>query len=254
MQIFGGGKMGGSIARGLVARGEAVRVVEPDRSVRAALALAIPGLDLGFAAVEDSEAVIAVKPHLVAEVTQMAVASGAQRILSIAAGVRLAELRDAAGEDVELVRAMPNLGAAVGHSASAFSPGRGTTDETAQWAKSLLEAVGIAVQVTESQMDAVTGLSGSGPAYFFCMVEALAAAGVAEGLEEEHARMLSIGTLQGAAALLNEEPDPKLWRERVTTPNGTTAAGLAALEAKSFDVVVAAGVAAATKRSHELGA
>jgi pyrroline-5-carboxylate reductase len=155
---------------------------------------------------------------------------------------------------VPVVRAMPNTAALVGCGAAAIAGGWAASPEDLAWAQSILEAVGTVVVVPESALDAVTGLSGSGPAYVFLLAEALIDAGVLVGLARPVARQLAVQTLLGSARLLAETGDePATLRAAVTSPGGTTAAGLRALEAAGVRSAVLEAVAAATERSRELG-
>jgi pyrroline-5-carboxylate reductase len=176
-------------------------------------------------------------------------------VLSIAAGVPLARLEAALGRGLPVVRAMPNTPALVRAGAAAIAPGSAATDDDLAWAEGILGAVGTVVRVPESLLDAVTGLSGSGPAYVFLMVEALTEAGVLVGLPRDVSAALVTQTLLGSARLLTETGDgPEALRAAVTSPGGTTAAGLRALETAGFRAALLEAVAAATARSKELGA
>jgi pyrroline-5-carboxylate reductase len=183
-------------------------------------------------------------------------AAGCDRLLSIAAGVTIATLEDALGgpESVRVVRAMPNTAALVGAGAAAIAPGRDVTDDDLDWAEGILGAVGAVVRVPEKLLDAVTGLSGSGPAYVFLVVEALVEAGVLVGLPRDVSERLTIQTLLGSARLLAEtgQTAPAL-RAAVTSPGGTTAAGLRALERAGVRAAFMEAVAAATTRAREMG-
>jgi pyrroline-5-carboxylate reductase len=138
---------------------------------------------------------------------------------------------------------------------SAIAAGPGATENDLGWASSILGAVGEVVEVDEPTLDAVTGLSGSGPAYVFLVTEALADAGVAAGISEEVSRILARQTVIGAGRLLEQsEESPEALRAQVTSPGGTTAAGIASLEADGFSDSLDRAVAAATRRSRELGA
>jgi pyrroline-5-carboxylate reductase len=148
---------------------------------------------------------------------------------------------------------MPNTPALVGAGATGIAGGAHATQEDLVLAATLFESVGLCVQVPESELDAVTGLSGSGPAYVFALIEALRDAGVAEGLSAEVSLRLASQTVFGAAKLLLDEGEPpETLRERVTSPGGTTRAGLDALAEASFGDVIAGAVRAATRRSNEL--
>jgi len=258
ISIIGGGNMGGALARGLVAGGLAaadLTIVEVDEAKRATLSAQFPGSAIVGEVVACTNAVIAVKPADAVAATRAAVAAGATTVLSIAAGVTLAKLTAAAGPGVAVIRAMPNTPALVGEGASGFSLGAGCGAEAEAFAAQVLGSVGLAVRVDEALLDAVTGLTGSGPAYLFYVAEALIAAGVAEGLPAETAEALVRQLFLGAGTLLAESSDsPTRLRENVTSPNGTTAAGLAALAAAGGREAFVAAVRAATVRSVELGA
>ncbi len=183
-------------------------------------------------------------------------ASGADagRVLSIAAGVRLADLEAALPDGTPVVRAMPNTPALVGAGAAAIAGGTAAGDDDLAWAESILSAVGTVVRVAEPLLDAVTGLSGSGPAYVFLVAEALIEAGVLVGLPRPVAAELAVQTLLGSARLLAEGDDgPEALRAAVTSPGGTTAAGLRALEQAGVRAAFLDAVVAATERSRELG-
>jgi len=175
-------------------------------------------------------------------------------VISLAAGVRLDTLEAAFRPGTPCIRAMPNTPALVGEGASAFALGEGCGPSAESFAATVLGSVGLAVRVDEALLDAVTGLTGSGPAYLFYVAEALIAAGVAEGLAPDTAEALVRQLFLGAGTLLSQSPDsPTRLRENVTSPNGTTAAGLAALGAAGGREAFLAAVRAATARSVELG-
>jgi pyrroline-5-carboxylate reductase len=256
--IVGGGKMGEALLGGLLASGWAapgdLAVAEALPARRDELAAAHPGVAIGAEPVAADGALIAVKPHDVAAATAAVVAAGASRILSIAAGVTIAALEAAAGPGVAVVRAMPNTPALVGAGASAVAPGSAAGDDDLAWAEAILGSVGTVARVAEASLDAVTGLSGSGPAYVFLVAEALIDAGVLVGLPRATADALVRQTLLGAARLLAEGDDgPEALRAAVTSPGGTTAAGLRELERHGVRAALLDAVAAATNRSRELG-
>ncbi len=258
LQVIGGGRMGEALVGGLLKAGgrrlDGIRVVEPDATRADMLRAAFPGVDVVAepAAAEDS--VIAVKPADVPAVCRALATSGPSRVLSIAAGVTLAALEADLAPGSRVVRAMPNTPALVGAGAAAIAPGTAATDDDLAWAEELLGAVGTVVRVKEPLLDAVTGLSGSGPAYVFLVAEALIEAGVLAGLPRDVSQTLSIQTLLGAATLLADGPDgPEALRAAVTSPGGTTAAGLQVLEQRGLRAAFLDAVAAATERSRELG-
>jgi pyrroline-5-carboxylate reductase len=174
-------------------------------------------------------------------------------VISIAAGISLARMEAASPEGFRLVRAMPNTPAMVGKGASAFSGGSRATAEDRRQAGRLLEAVGLAVELPESLLDAVTGLSGSGPAYGYLLIEAMADGGVRAGLPRQEALRLAAQTVAGAAAMVLETGEhPAVLRDRVTSPGGTTIAGLVELERQGVRHGVIQAVDAAARRAREL--
>jgi pyrroline-5-carboxylate reductase len=258
LQLVGGGRMGEALLTGLLASGWAtpdeLGVVEklPDR--RTDLAKLFPGVAVLEEPDKTDGAVVAVKPNDVEQACIAIKAAGCDRVLSIAAGVTIARLERALGGDTPVVRAMPNTPALVGAGAAAIAPGSRATDDDLAWAESILRAVGIVVRVPEKLLDAVTGLSGSGPAYVFLVAEALISAGVAAGLPADVSATLTKQTLLGAARLLIETGDePEALRAAVTSPGGTTVAGIQALEEAGARSAFLEAVLAATERSKELG-
>jgi pyrroline-5-carboxylate reductase len=196
-----------------------------------------------------------VKPGDVEVACRALAGAGVTRVLSIAAGVSLARLEEWLGAGVAVVRAMPNTAALIGAGAAAIAPGTGAGEDDLAWAEEILQAVGTVVRVGESLLDAVTGLSGSGPAYVFLVAEALIEAGVLVGLPRPVSQQLAIQTLLGSARLLAESGQgPEALRAAVTSPGGTTAAGLRALEAAALRSAFLDAVVAATERSRSLGA
>lgn len=255
--ILGGGRMGEAILGGLLASGWAtpadLAVVEALAARRDELEARFPGVTVSDRAVAADGLVVAVKPGDVVGACEAAAAAGVGRVLSIAAGVSLATLEGALG-DVPVVRAMPNTPALVGAGAAAIAGGTTAGEADLAWAEEVLGAVGEVVRVPEHLLDAVTGLSGSGPAYVFLVVEALIEAGVLAGLSRDVSTALATQTLVGSARLLAESDDgPEALRAAVTSPGGTTAAGLRVLEAAGVRSAFLEAVAAAAARSRELG-
>lgn len=259
LQVIGGGRMGEALVAGLIASGWApasdLRVVEKVTERRDELKARHPGLEVWADPGPALGHVIAVKPGDVPAVCQTLAQVGAgTRVLSIAAGVTLAALEADLGPGVPVVRAMPNTPALVGAGAAAIAGGSAASEDDLAWAESVLGAVGVVVRVDEPLLDAVTGLSGSGPAYVFLVAEALIEAGVLVGLPRSVSETLTVQTLLGAARLLAESGEPAtVLRANVTSPGGTTAAGLAALEAAGVRAALLSAVKAATERSRELG-
>jgi pyrroline-5-carboxylate reductase len=175
-------------------------------------------------------------------------------IISIAAGVPLHVIEAYARKQLRLVRVMPNIAVLVREGASAIAPGSLATEEDLKLAKSIFDCVGKSIIVNESLMDAVTGLSGSGPAYIFLVIEALADAGVHLGMTRAQALTLAMQTVAGPVRLLSETGEhPALLREKVTSPGGTTAAGLYKLEEGGLRKILMDAVIAAAQKSKELG-
>jgi pyrroline-5-carboxylate reductase len=198
--------------------------------------------------------VVAVKPDDVPAACRALADRAAAPVLSIAAGVRLNTLESALAAGTPVVRAMPNTPALVGAGAAALAGGAHARETELVWAESILGAVGTVVRVDESLLDAVTGLSGSGPAYVFLVAEALIDAGVLAGLPRPVSTALATQTLLGAARMLVETGEtPEALRAMVTSPGGTTAAGLRQLEAAGVRAALLEAVSAATARSRELG-
>tara|TARA_R110002096_G_scaffold4493_28_gene20994 strand:- start:537 stop:1334 length:798 start_codon:yes stop_codon:yes gene_type:complete len=199
--------------------------------------------------------VICVKPQDVqASLKGAANVKTGRLVVSIAAGIGLRDLETWAAKPQRVVRVMPNTPALIGKGASGFALGSNATESDATTVQTLLESVGIAVSVKESQLDAVTGLSGSGPAYVFTIIEALADGGVLEGLPKPLALQLAAQTLAGAAELaLQSGEHPAVLRDNVTSPGGTTIAGLAELEKNGIRSALIEAVREATRRSRELG-
>ena len=174
--------------------------------------------------------------------------------VSIAAGVQMATYMKYLGNRTSLVRVMPNTPCLVGEAASGYCLSPAISKEDADLIKSLLQTVGLAIEVTENLMDAVTGVSGSGPAYVFMMIEALADGGVKMGLPRDIALRLTAQTFKGAAEMILKTGEhPAVLKDRVTSPGGTTIAGLAALEDEGMRAALINAVETATNRSIELG-
>lgn len=248
--------MGAALVGGLLHAGWAaadLAVVEVSAPRATQLRELFPGVAVADTVPPCHAALIAVKPPDAAAACAVASAAGATRVLSIAAGIPLTALQAAAGSRVAVVRAMPNTPALVGQGAAAISAGP-TADETdMEWAESILGSVGTVVRVPEDQLDAVTGLAGSGPAYLFLVAEALIAAGEMVGLDRVTSEALVTQLFVGSAALLRERGEPAELRAMVTSPGGTTAAGLAVLEDCAVREAFQQAVVAAKARSVELG-
>jgi pyrroline-5-carboxylate reductase len=200
--------------------------------------------------------ILAVKPQIMERVVQQIAdaVEGSTIVVSIAAGIDTESLERALPEKTRVIRAMPNTPALVGAAATAISPGRHATADDIAIAKAVFDAVGITVVLEESQLDAVTGLSGSGPAYIFLILEALADAGVKVGLSRRNAQRLAAQTVMGSAKLLlDTDEHPGRLKDMVTSPGGTAIAGLHTLEQGGLRTTLINAVETATKRAKELG-
>ncbi len=254
--MIGGGRMGQALLHGLIDAGWAksteLAVVEVLAEQRERLSAELPGLTVIARPLSGVDSVLAVKPHFVAEVCRSLRDPG--RILSIAAGVTITTMEGALPPGTAVVRAMPNTPALVGAGAAGLAGGSDASADDVAWASGILASVGQVSVVAESMLDAVTGIAGSGPAYLFMVAEAMIDAGVAVGLTREVAAGLATQTIYGAGKMMVETgSSPVDLRAGVTTPAGTTAAGLAALEGHGLRAAMAAAVKAATERSIELG-
>jgi pyrroline-5-carboxylate reductase len=261
--FLGAGKMATALARGWLAAG----LVTPDRLLASdPLAEAREAFhrDTGVPALEDSLAVVArsdlvvlaVKPQNVAAVlTEVRSAlTGRHCLVSIAAGVTLRQLAEQVGPGCRLVRVMPNTPCLVGASASAYAPAETATAADACLVEKLLSAVGRAVRLPEKLLDAVTGLSGSGPAFVYVMIEALSDGGVRMGLPRDVATLLAAQTVLGSARMVLETGlHTGMLKDMVASPGGTTIAGLHALERGGLRGAIMDAVEAATRRAAELG-
>lgn len=177
-----------------------------------------------------------------------------QMVISVIAGISTEQISALLGHDAPIIRTMPNTSAIVGLSATGMCAGKTASPEHIQIAKEIFEAIGIVIVTEEEQLDAITGLSGSGPAYVYYLVEAMLEGGKAVGLSEQHAKELILQTVIGAANMLVETKEsPAYLREKVTSPNGTTQAGLDVLKEYQFHEAVKNCVIRATERSKELG-
>lgn len=249
----------GAIRAGIVSAADIVGS-DPYEKSRDAFILATAAsvtADLVELASRSEVLLLCTKPHDVAAALAAAVeaAAGQPRlVISIAAGVTLKALEAAAGENFRIIRAMPNTPALVGQGAAGYCLGSRATAADSQTAQSLLGAVGLAVEVPERLMDAVTGLSGSGPAYVYLVIEALADGGVRAGIPRSDALRLAAQTVLGAAAMVIETGEhPAVLKDMVTSPGGTTIAGLAELEKHGLRAALIEAVGAATRRATELG-
>ncbi len=256
--LLGCGKMGSAMLAGWLADGmpaTSVWVIDPKPSVW----LQAQGVHLNAELPADPAIVlVAVKPQMMGDAlpSMRALGNGSTVFLSVAAGTSIATFSATLGAETPIIRAMPNTPAAIGKGITALIGNDRATDAHLDMADALLRAVGETVRLdSESQMDAVTGVSGSGPAYVFHMIEALAAAGEAEGLAPDLSMKLAKATVAGAGALaMAADETPAQLRVNVTSPNGTTQAGLEVLmdDAKGLKKIMKETVKAAADRSREL--
>jgi pyrroline-5-carboxylate reductase len=262
--FIGAGRMATALARGFiqanVVNAAAIRASDPVPAARDAFAREVPGvkvLDDNRAVVDGADVVLlAVKPQQMDNVL-----AGLRNsmppdalVVSIAAGITLGRLSSLLPSGQRVVRVMPNTPCLIGRGASCFSLGEHAQKRDAEIVATLFSAVGAAFEVPEPQLDAVTGLSGSGPAFVYTMIEALARGGVEGGLPPELAAELAARTAVGAAEMVLQTGEtPAVLRDRVTSPGGTTQAGSSVLKERGFDEAVIAAVVAATNRSKELG-
>lgn len=265
LAFIGGGNMARSLIGGLVARGTdpaTIRVAEPVDALRHALqqAFGVHTFDQAADAVQGADTwVLAVKPQVMRGVCEsLAAQAQATRplLVSIAAGITTAQLDRWLGGDLAVVRTMPNTPALLGAGATGLFANAATGYGGRARAAALLGAVGATVWIDdEALMDAVTAVSGSGPAYAFLLAEAMQQAGEAQGLDPAAARVLATQTLLGAARMLTEGEEPAdVLRARVTSPGGTTQAAIESFEAGGFRALVARAIAAATERGRQLSA
>jgi len=262
LAFIGCGKMGGALVRGILASGQCkardITVYDAVAGVAVDLANFTGAREAGSAAdaAKTAGAVfLCVKPGDVPDALEsLGKGLAGKLVISIAAGISLHDLQGWAPDKTRIVRVMPNTPALVGAGAAAFALGTLANQADAQLVSQLFGAVGKAIQVKEDLLDAVTGLSGSGPAYVFTMIEAMADGGVLMGLPRETALQLAAQTVFGAAKMVIESGlHPAQLRDQVASPGGTTIAGIEALEENGMRGAVIAAVRAATERSQELG-
>ena len=262
--FVGAGQMARALAGGFVAGelidGSQVHACDLSQAALDAFAAQVTGASTSSAIDEVAKCDIvflAVKPQHISGVLESLQPhiTDKQLVVSIAAGVTLAKLAEGLAHGVRIVRVMPNTPCLVRKGACGFSLGAAATNEDGRRVEQMLSSVGVTVQVDETHLDAVTGLSGSGPAYVFVMIEALADGGVAMGLTRDVALKLAAQTVLGAAEMVaTGGGHPGELKDQVTSPGGTTIAGLKALEDRGIRASLMAAIEAATIRSRELGA
>lgn len=261
--FIGAGQMARALAQGFqiaeLAPGERIVAADPVAEAAQAFAKAVQGAALvatNAEVVKRADVIfLAVKPQsMPAVMSELAGKIGSEKlVVSIAAGITIGRLSEGL-KTSRVIRVMPNTPALVGQGASAFALGSGATAADGQLIGKLVGAVGRAFAVDEKLLDAVTGLSGSGPAFVYVLIEALADGGVRMGLPREIAAALAAQTVRGAAEMvLGSGEHPAVLKDRVASPGGTTIAGLQALEDRGFRAALIAAVEAATRRSQDLG-
>lgn len=262
--IIGTGNMGEALVSGLIGSKSSkpkniiCTDIQRDKLNEIKAAYKVRTTTNNLKAVKESDIIIySVKPQIMAA-TLVETAAGldmSKLVISIAAGVPLAAMEACISKDLRLIRVMPNIAAAVKEAATAIAAGAHATKEDVELALEIFNSIGKSIFIKENYlMDAITGLSGSGPAYIFLIVDALADAGVKMGLARQDSIFLAAQTVLGAAKLLIETQEhPGQLKDRVTSPGGTAIAGLATLESGGLRTTLINAVEAATHRSRELG-
>ncbi|UNK70245.1 pyrroline-5-carboxylate reductase [Microbacterium sp. H1-D42] len=270
LAFLGAGSMGGAILQGVVASGAAVDggIVATNRSREKSDALAtLPGVrsialaenpDGNLEAAASARIIlVGVKPVMVPDLLReiAPVLRDDAIVVSLAAGVTLATFADALGADVHAIRSMPNTPATVGRAVTGLAAGAAATADDMALVRALFETVGAVIEVPESQIDALSTVSGSGPAYVFLLIEQLTKAARGMGFSDADARLMAEQTFIGAAALLEaSDVDPAELRRRVTSPKGTTERAIAVMQDAGLDDMFARATAAALARAKELAA
>jgi pyrroline-5-carboxylate reductase len=261
LAVVGGGQMGRALVGGMLAANvvipEQLILVEPSPTSQSWWVSNHSGIEIAeleLAVTACDAVLLAIKPNVMEEISKHI--SGdceGKLVISVAAGIGLNQLCSWLGHR-RVVRVMPNTPCLVGDGACAFCCGRDVNEEDRLWIQSMLDSVGLAIEVDESQMDAVTGLSGSGPAYVCIIIEALADGGVLEGLPRPLAMQLATRTVLGTAKMIAETGrHPGELKDAVASPGGTTIAGISALEQNGIRGALISAVTASAHRSRELG-
>jgi pyrroline-5-carboxylate reductase len=262
--FIGSGKMATALIKGMLRAGiapvDAIRASDPLSAARTLLEsdTGVTVYDSNLPVAQQSDVVVlAVKPQSMRQVLEnlRAVVTAEHLVVSIAAGITIASICQGLRPGVRVIRVMPNTPALIGEGASAYSLGPGVRPEDERVVKSFLDSVGQTVGVAEPLLDAVTGLSGSGPAFVYLMIEALSDGGVRTGLPRDVATLLATQTVLGAARMVRDTGQhPGVLKDQVASPGGTTIAGLHALERAGVRGALIDAVEAATRRSVELAA
>ena len=259
--VIGVGNMGAAIIRGVAKKllsSEQIFVtdVDPQKVDELRTELGVNAFDTVGQLVENVDTILySAKPNNAAKIFKQAreLVKPSQLLISIAAGIPIAQLESYFAESIPVIRVMPNIAVTVGSGVAAISPGSYADENHLAKSQAIFNAVGSSLIIEEKQLDAVTGVSGSGPAFVFVFIEALIDAGVHVGLSREDAHQLAVQTVLGAAKIIDQNGEhPAVWKSRVTTPAGTTAAGLFELEQGKFRSIINAAVIAATERAQEL--
>jgi pyrroline-5-carboxylate reductase len=258
--VIGAGVMGEALIAALIRSGVKPADISfaekrPERAAELEARYSIIHKELTSVASESTTVLLVVKPQdKQATLAELAPhISSDCLVISFAAGKTISSISSGLGKSNPVIRVMPNTPALVGKGASGYSLGAGVTEDHRTFIAHFLAATGKAIEVPEALQDSVTATSGSGPAYFFAFVEAMVDGAVALGLSREDATVLTIQTIVGAAELLESSEDsPTTLREKVTSPNGTTAAALASFQGAGLGAIVGEAMAAAAKRSQEL--
>ena len=259
--VIGVGNMGAAIIRGVAKKllsSEQIFVtdVDPQKVDELRTELGVNAFDtVGQLDGNVDTILYSAKPNNAAKIFKQAreLVKPSQLLSSIAAGIPIAQLESYFAESIPVIRVMPNIAVTVGSGVAAISPGSYADENHLAKSQAIFNAVGCSLIIEEKQLDAVTGLSGSGPAFVFVFIEALIDAGVHVGLSREDAHQLAVQTVLGAAKIIDQNREhPAVWKSRVTTPAGTTAAGLFELEQGKFRSIINAAVIAATERAQEL--
>ena len=260
--IIGCGKMGSALVKGAIKEnaidGQKVMVIDlvPELAQKLSNDIGATVAKTNDDLIKNADAILlCVKPQDMISLTDSFNKERSSKLfISIAAGIKIDDLEKSLKNDDRVIRVMPNTPAMIGQGASAQSKGKNATESDTEFVSKILNAVGISIEVPEKQLDAVTGLSGSGPAYIYTVIEALADGGVLVGLPKEKALTLAAKTVIGAAEMvMKSDEHPAKLRDQVASPGGTTIAGLAALESGKLRSTLIEAVKAATQRSEELG-
>lgn len=255
--VLGCGNMGGAIIKGLLGKGIEVLIYDTSEEMMSRIdekALRLPISDW-FIDNDPDAIILAVKPQVMAEALKPFAAVRTTAIwVSIAAGVTIEKLESFLPQESKICRVMPNTPALINEGASAYSINNNADAEDKNIIESILDTLGTFTEVPEKLMNAVTAVSGSGPAYVYLFIEALIEAGVTAGLPRETAELLAVQTVKGSAAMVETtKENPSVLKSRVMSPGGTTAAALEELEKNGFKFNVLSAVRAAVKRAEELG-